>query len=135
MSQQHILKRFDSDLEDLRSGVLAMGGLVEQQFLRAMEGLERGDIAALEQIIENDHLVNRREVELDELCTQIVARLQPAAVDLRLVMTVVKIITDLERIGDEAKKIPKWRASYIRVISVRYRASTCVRPPILPSPC
>lgn len=107
MSQQHILKRFDTDLEDLRSRVLAMGGLVEQQFLRAMEGLESGDLTALEQIIANDHLVNRHEVELDEACTQIIARLQPTAVDLRMVMTVVKIITDLERIGDEAKKIAK----------------------------
>jgi phosphate transport system protein len=107
MNQQHILKRFDTDLEDLRSRVLAMGGLVEQQFLRAMEGLERGDIAALDQIILNDHMVNRHEVELDETCTQIIARLQPTAVDLRMVMTVVKIITDLERIGDEAKKIAK----------------------------
>lgn len=107
MNQQHILKRFDTDLEDLRSKVLAMGGLVEQQFLRAIEGLEQGDIASLEQIIETDHLVNRREVELDEACTQIIARLQPTAVDLRMVMTVVKIITDLERIGDEAKKIAK----------------------------
>jgi phosphate transport system protein len=107
MNQQHILKRFDTDLEDLRSKVLAMGGLVEQQFLHAIEGLEQGDIASLEQIIENDHLVNRREVELDEACTQIIARLQPTAVDLRMVMTVVKIITDLERIGDEAKKIAK----------------------------
>ncbi len=107
MNQQHILKKFDTDLEDLRSRVLAMGGLVEQQFLRAMDGLESGDMGALEQIITNDHLVNRHEVELDEACTQIIARLQPTAVDLRMVMTVVKIITDLERIGDEAKKIAK----------------------------
>ena len=63
MSQQHILKKFDTDLEDLRSRVLAMGGLVEQQFLRAMDGLESGDLGALEQIISNDHLVNRHEVE------------------------------------------------------------------------
>jgi len=84
-----------------------MGGLVEQQFLHAIKGLEHGDIPALEQIIENDHLVNRREVELDEACNQVIARLQPAAIDLRMVMTVVKIITDLERIGDEAKKIAK----------------------------
>lgn len=107
MNQQHILKKFDTDLEDLRSRVLAMGGLVEQQFLRAMDELESGDMGVLEQIITNDHLVNRHEVELDEACTQIIARLQPTAVDLRMVMTVVKIITDLERIGDEAKKIAK----------------------------
>lgn len=111
MSQQHILKKFDTDLEDLRSRVLAMGGLVEQQFLRAMDGLESGDLTAIEQIITDDHLVNRHEVELDEACTHIIARLQPTAVDLRMVMTVVKIITDLERIGDEAKKIAKMARS------------------------
>lgn len=107
MSQQHILKKFDTELEDLRSRVLAMGGLVEEQFLRAMDGLENGNLAMIEQIITNDHLVNRHEVELDEACNHIIARLQPTAVDLRMVMTVVKIITDLERIGDEAKKIAK----------------------------
>ena len=107
MSQQHILKKFDTELEDLRSRVLAMGGLVEEQFLRAMEGLEHGNLDMIEQIIANDHLVNRHEVELDEACNHVIARLQPTAVDLRMVMTVVKIITDLERIGDEAKKIAK----------------------------
>ena len=107
MSQQHILKKFDTELEDLRSRVLAMGGLVEEQFLRAMDGLENGNLAMIEQIITNDHLVNRHEVELDEACNHVIARLQPTAVDLRMVMTVVKIITDLERIGDEAKKIAK----------------------------
>jgi len=107
MSQQHILKKFDTELEDLRSRVLAMGGLVEEQFLRAMDGLEHGNLGMIEQTITNDHLVNRHEVELDEACNHVIARLQPTAVDLRMVMTVVKIITDLERIGDEAKKIAK----------------------------
>lgn len=107
MSQQHILKKFDTELEDLRSRVLAMGGLVEEQFLRAMDGLEQGNLGMIEQTITNDHLVNRHEVELDEACNHVIARLQPTAVDLRMVMTVVKIITDLERIGDEAKKIAK----------------------------
>jgi phosphate transport system protein len=107
MEQQHILRKFDTDLEDLRSRVLAMGGLVEQQVLRAMEGLESGDMVTIERTITDDHLVNRHEVELDEACNHLIARLQPTAVDLRMVMTVVKIITDLERIGDEAKKIAK----------------------------
>ncbi len=107
MSQEHIIKQFDSDLEGLRTRVLKMGGLVEQQLLRAMEGLETGDLALIEQVIATDRLVNRHEVELDEACNNVIARRQPAAVDLRMVMTVVKIITDLERIGDEAKKIAK----------------------------
>jgi len=103
----HIAKQFDADLEGLRSRVLQMGGLVEQQLVRAMEGLESGDMAVIEQVIAGDRQVNRHEVELDEACNNVIARRQPAAVDLRMVMTVVKTITDLERIGDEAKKIAK----------------------------
>jgi phosphate transport system protein len=107
MNQDHISRQFDADLEGLRTRVLAMGGLVEQQLIRAMEGLESGDLTQIEQVIATDRQVNRHEVELDELCNNVIARRQPAAVDLRMIMTVVKIITDLERIGDEAKKIAK----------------------------
>ena len=107
MHSEHISKSFDSDLENIRSRVLAMGGLVEQQLLRAMQGLEDGDLVLLEEVIANDQRVNRHEVELDEACTMIIARRQPAAIDLRMVMTVIKTITDLERIGDEAKKVAK----------------------------
>lgn len=107
MNQEHTLKQFDLDLEDIKSRVLAMGGLVEQQFAYAMDGLASGDMALIDRVISNDHQVNRHEVELDEACTRLIARRQPTAVDLRMVMTVVKIITDLERIGDEAKKIAK----------------------------
>jgi phosphate transport system protein len=104
---EHIAKQFDADLENIRSRVLQMGGQVEQQVLKAMEGLACGDLLLIDQVIANDELVNRAEVELDEACTHIIARRQPAAVDLRMVMTVVKTITDLERVGDEAKKIAK----------------------------
>ena len=107
MNQEHIVKQFDADLEGLRTRVLAMGGLVEQQVIRAMDGLESGDIAVIEQVIATDRMVNRHEVELDEACNNVIAKRQPAAVDLRMIMTVVKTITDLERIGDEAKKIAK----------------------------
>ena len=107
MNQEHISRQFDADLEGLRTRVLAMGGLVEQQLVRAMDGLERGDIGLLELVIARDREVNRHEVELDEACNNVIARRQPAAVDLRMIMTVVKTITDLERIGDEAKKIAK----------------------------
>lgn len=107
MNQEHITKQFDVDLEGLRSRVLAMGGLVEQQLIRAMEALESGDMAQIEQVIATDRVVNRHEVELDEACNHVIAKRQPAAVDLRMIMTVVKTITDLERIGDEAKKIAK----------------------------
>ena len=111
MNQEHISRRFDADLEGLRTRVLAMGGLVEQQLVRAMDGLESGDIVLLEQVIATDRDVNRHEVELDEACNNVIARRQPAAVDLRMIMTVVKTITDLERIGDEAAKIARMTIS------------------------
>ncbi len=107
MNQEHISRQFDADLEGLRTRVLAMGGLVEQQLIRAMDGLESGNMALIDQVIAGDRQVNRHEVELDEACNNVIARRQPAAVDLRMIMTVVKTITDLERIGDEAKKIAK----------------------------
>lgn len=103
----HTVKKFDTELEDIRSRVLAMGGLVEQQITHAMDALARGDHQALDAVVKNDERVNRHEVELDEACAHIIAKRQPTAVDLRMVMMVIKTITDLERIGDEAKKIAK----------------------------
>jgi phosphate transport system protein len=104
---EHIAKQYDVDLSNIRTRVLQMGGLVEQQLVRAMTALETGDLSLAEQVIETDHQVNRHEVELDEACTHIIAKRQPAASDLRTIMAVIKTITDLERIGDEAKKIAK----------------------------
>ncbi|MEO5861572.1 MAG: phosphate signaling complex protein PhoU [Burkholderiales bacterium] len=108
MSQtEHISKQFDADLERLRASVLQMGGLVEQQIEQALHALTTGDIRLADQVVEKDHHVNAMEVALDEDCNHIIARRQPAAGDLRMVMTVVKLITDLERIGDEADKIAR----------------------------
>ena len=102
---EHISKQFDAELEAVRSRVLQMGGLVEEQIIRAMDALMAGDMQTIDKVIADDHRVNAMEVELDELCSHIIARRQPAAVDLRLLITVIKTITDLERIGDEAEKI------------------------------
>lgn len=106
-SSDHISRQFDADLEAIRASVLQMGGLVESQIKSAVESLISGDIALMTQVIENDRRVNTMEVKIDEACSQVIARRQPAAGDLRLVMAVIKTITDLERIGDEAEKIAR----------------------------
>ena len=104
---EHTSKQFDAELESVRSRVLHMGGLVEEQIVRAMEALRSGDMAEIDKVIGDDHRVNALEVELDEACSHIIARRQPAAGDLRLLITVIKTITDLERVGDEAEKIAR----------------------------
>ena len=104
---EHTSKQFDAELEAVRTRVLQMGGLVEEQIRRAIDSLHTGNMEEIERIKENDHRVNAMEVELDEACSHIIARRQPAASDLRLIIAVIKTITDLERIGDEAEKIAR----------------------------
>ena len=101
----HIFSRFNDDLERLRTSVLQMGGLVEEQFATAVQALVNGDTAAAHRVVGNDHRVNGMEVSIDEDCNRILATRSPAASDLRLIVAVIKTITDLERIGDEAEKI------------------------------
>ena len=104
---QPISRQFDDELENIRESVLGMGGLVEEQLDNAIRSLIESDVALAEKVISNETQVNTFEVSIDEDCTKILARRQPAASDLRLVMAVIKTITDLERIGDEAEKIAK----------------------------
>ncbi|MDH5258656.1 MAG: phosphate signaling complex protein PhoU [Gammaproteobacteria bacterium] len=106
----HISRQYNEELEDIRSNVMAMGGLVEQQLGNAIIALEDGNEELAESVVVTDYKVNAFEVEIDEECVQILARRQPAAGDLRLIMTVIKTITDLERIGDEAERISKMSA-------------------------
>jgi phosphate transport system protein len=104
---QHIAKQFDTELEAVRARVLHMGGIVEQQITSAIEVLSTGNIEQCELIIAADHRVNALEIEIDEQCSHIIARRQPTAIDLRMILAVIKTITDLERIGDEASKIAR----------------------------
>ena len=103
----HISQQFNAELDLVRSQVMTMGGLVENHLQSACTALVEGDVALAEQIVDDDFKVNALEVTIDEQCTNIIARRQPTAGDLRLVMMIVKTITDLERIGDEAEKVAK----------------------------
>ncbi|MBN7798958.1 phosphate signaling complex protein PhoU [Parahaliea mediterranea] len=105
--KQHISAQFNAELEAVKNHLLEMGGLVEQQIGRAVEALLARDSGDAEQIIEDDQQVNQLEVSIDEECSRILARRQPAASDLRLVFAIAKVTTDLERIGDEAAKIAR----------------------------
>ena len=101
----HISRRFNQDIEDLRNSVLGMGGLVETQLSRAIAAIVSGDSELGLQVARDDYQVNNLEVEIDEECSRILATRAPAAGDLRLIVAIIKTITDLERIGDEAEKI------------------------------
>lgn len=101
----HISRRFNEDIEDLRNSVLAMGGLVESQLLQAIAAIVSGDSELGLQVARDDYKVNKLEVAIDEECSRILATRAPTAGDLRLIVAIIKTITDLERIGDEAEKI------------------------------
>jgi len=101
----HISRRFNKDIEDLRNSVLTMGGLVEAQLARAITAIVSGDSELGLQVANDDFKVNEIEVSIDEECSRILATRAPAAGDLRLIVAIIKTIADLERVGDEAEKI------------------------------
>jgi phosphate transport system protein len=107
MGSEHIYKQYDSELESVRAKVLEMGTLVEQQIVDALDSLTTSNSKLAKRVINNDHLVNALEVQIDEDCSHIIALRQPTAGDLRMVLMMIKTITDLERIGDEATKIAR----------------------------
>lgn len=102
MPDIHIVKQYEEELRQIKEKVLRLGGLVEDQITKSIKALVERDTKLAESTMEDDHIVNGLEVEIDELCLKVLALRQPAASDLRLITTAIKIITDLERIGDMA---------------------------------
>ena len=105
--KQHISEQFNEELEGVKSHMLEMGGIVEEQIAAAVSSLVATESGEAEVVIVRDNEVNAMEVAIEEECSRILARRQPAASDLRLVLAISKVITDLERIGDEAAKIAR----------------------------
>jgi phosphate transport system protein len=124
---EHISKRYDHELEGLRTGLLQMGGLIEQQIEHAMRGVIERNLPLLEEVIATEKKVNAMEIELDEACNQLIAKRQPAASDLRVIMSMVKTITDLERVGDEAKKIAKMGRHILESDAIFAPLKSCAR--------
>jgi phosphate transport system protein len=104
---QHTSKEFDKELEVIRSAVLELGGLVEGMVKSAIDGLESADITLLKDVLHREKQVNRMELDIDDRCNHVIARRQPTAYDLRFVLTCMKMVRDLERIGDEAEKMAR----------------------------
>jgi phosphate transport system protein len=123
----HIYKQFDAEMEEIRSGVMAMGGLVETQLARAIEALKHTEVDLIDTDAADERSINQMQVDIDQRCSQIIAKRQPTAIDLRMVLTVVKIVNELERAGDEVKKIV-YKAQQMqrpeRLSSVRFHEIT-----------
>jgi phosphate transport system protein len=104
---KHISSQFNEELEQIRNHVMSMGGLIERQLYDALTAIANNDSQLAQQVIENDLKVNEWELQIDKECTRMIAKRQPAASDLRLIMAILKSIADLERIGDETRRIAK----------------------------
>lgn len=118
----HISGKFNEELESLKNAVLAMGGEVELYLNRTLTALKTNDRRAAEKVVLGDDAVNNMELRIDEECMRIIARRHPAASDLRLILTVVKINVDVERIGDEVERIARMVANGQIPVSERIKA-------------
>ena len=133
-TNEHLSKQYDIDLDGLRSLVLAMGGLVESQIRAALDAFDTGDMALADRVIRADQEVDAYEISIDQSCAHVIARRQPAAGDLRMILAIIKTVTDLERAGDEAEKIARMsksihsgdRAPAHRLPQIRHAADIAV---------
>jgi phosphate transport system protein len=107
MEREHYSKQFDTELNEIRQKLLEMGGKVEVMINESLKALVERDSDLAERVIASDHQINRLEMEIDERCLEVLARRQPAARDLRFITLALKIVTDLERIGDQCRNIGK----------------------------
>jgi phosphate transport system protein len=114
MADKHLSTQFDTDLKALCSNLLEMGGMVESQIMDATRAFSEMNIDLCKEVIDREKAINTKEIEIDLACTEIIARRQPTARDLRLVMAISKAITNLERAGDEAEKVAKRTRRIIR---------------------
>lgn len=133
MMNKHTYAHFDTELEALEKRVVMMGELACRQVVKAFDGFALNSTATLDEVIETDKQLNREEVELDELVVQLIARNAPAAADLRMLVTILQMVIDLERVGDEAKKIAKAarpivesESSFVPRVELRYVANLAV---------
>ena len=122
----HISGSFNKELEDLRNAVLVMGGEIEQQLLNAIKAIQFNDASRAEKVVLNDMKINHLEVEIDQECLRILATRNPTASDLRLVVTVSKTITDIERMGDEIARVAKYISQGIFQIDEQIKLNTIV---------
>jgi phosphate transport system protein len=119
--KDHISERYNEDLEGLFNQVLEMGGLVESQLNMAQKAIENVNSKTAKQIKQTDKIVNKAEFEVDHLCARLLARQQPTASDMRLIVSAIRMVVDIERIGDESVNISKLTNTLAKLDSVNHQ--------------